>query len=865
MKESLKKILPYLGIIAVFVIIAYAYSPELLSGKKVDQVDISGWQGMANEIVTHNKANPEEKTLWTNSMFGGMPATSISVDYEGDYTKPIYDFLFWGERPASYLIISLIGGFLLFLAFGVNIYLAALGAIAITFCSYNMQIMQVGHNSKMVAIAFAPWVLAAIVYAYRKNWLIGAALFGLALSFQIKANHPQITYYLAMMVLGLVIWKFCSAVKEKQIAKFFKISCALLVAGLLGIATNINHLWPTYEYAEHTTRGGSELSGQTDALTDGQADNGDSGQKKSRSGLDLEYATSWSYGIEESLDMFIPNLYGGSSSGELSRSSESYKTLQKEGYPAEQIIKSMPLYWGPQPFTAGPMYMGAVTIFLCLLGFFVIKGGVKWWVAGVGLVALMLSWGYHLMPVSELFFKYAPLYNKFRTVSMILVLLQILLPIMAVLCIDKILYSGSIDKKHFSLYLKIATGITCGIALLFILIPSLAGSFISETDSQLPAKLLPALISDRISLLRTDALRSMLFVIAAAALLWLGYTKKLKPNQTVIILTLLLLCDLWSADKRYLNSSHFVSQRELAANFTKRPVDEFILNDSTLDYRVLDLSSNNIFSDSYTSYYHKSIGGYSPAKLQRYQDLIEHHISREIGDIANSLNGVSTFEQAEQALKYEPVLSMLNTKYLIINPELPPLENKFALGNAWFVNSISKADNADMENEMLKSIDPASEAVIASEFIQEKYLGSFYETIARSRGLSCFIGNGDSLSNSSITLISYAPNKLIYEYKTDSDKIAVFSEIYYSPGWNAEIRSDNGKTESQEIFRVNYTLRGTVIPKGDGEIIFTFAPESFIKGEKYSEIASIILILSVIAAFAVSARKNIVSKKGGLK
>ena len=350
---NFKKILPYAGAILLFAVIAYAYAPQVLQGKIVNQSDISGWTGMSHEIVTYNENHPADRTLWTNSMFGGMPATVISVVYKGDFTQYLYDLLFVGERPASYLLISLVGGFLLCLALGANIWLSILGAIAITFCSYNMQIIQVGHNSKMVAIAFMPWVLAAVIYAYRKSMLWGALFFAFALSFQIKANHPQITYYLAMIVAGYVIWQFCAALKDKLLPRFIKVSALLLVAGALGIATNINHLWPTYEYSQYSMRGGSELAAEE-------------GQQKS-AGLDLEYATAWSYGVEETLNLLIPNFNGGASVGELGSGSETYKALQQNGYAADRIVKALPLYWGPQSFTAGPMYMGAITIFLAIL------------------------------------------------------------------------------------------------------------------------------------------------------------------------------------------------------------------------------------------------------------------------------------------------------------------------------------------------------------------------------------------------------------------------------------------------------------------------------------------------------------------
>lgn len=372
-KELLKAALPYAAIIAVFVVIAYAYAPQVLQGKIVNQSDISSWKGMSHEILEWNAEHPDDPALWTGSMFGGMPATQISVDYKGDATTPLYNLLFWGQRPPSYLIVSLLGGFLLFLAFGINPWLSAAGAIAVTFCSYNMQIIQVGHNTKMVAIAFMPWVLAALVYAYRRKALPGAIFFAIALSFQIKANHPQITYYLAFMVIGYAIAEFCGAVAAQKrqkatspflrtpVGRWIMASVLVLAGGLLGIATNANKLLPTYEYAEYTMRGGSELTHDEDNQT------GD--------GLKLDYATAWSYGIQETPNLLIPDFNGGASSGELSRESETYRYLRSAGVPnAESLRKGMPLYWGPQPFTAGPMYLGAVSLFLFVFGLCVIRG-----------------------------------------------------------------------------------------------------------------------------------------------------------------------------------------------------------------------------------------------------------------------------------------------------------------------------------------------------------------------------------------------------------------------------------------------------------------------------------------------------------
>lgn len=844
-----KKILKYALPILAFVVIAYGYAPQVLEGKIVNQSDISSWEGMANEIVTWNKANPGERTLWTNSMFSGMPATSISVIYEGDFTQYLYDLFFTGARPASYLLISLVGGFLLMLAFGCNVYMAFLGAIAISFCSYNMQIIQVGHNSKMVAIAFMPWVLAAVVYAYRKCAFWGALLFAFALSFQIKANHPQITYYLAMIIVGYGIWQLCKAIKEKTFPKFLRTSAIVLVAGLLGIATNTNHLWPTYEYAQHTMRGGTELLPDDSSAATQEASPG----RKSRKGLDLEYATQWSYGIEETMNLMIPNFNGGASAGELDRNSDTYNALKKGGYQgAEQIIKQLPLYWGPQPFTAGPMYMGAISIFLFVLGFFVLRGGIRWWIGGVSLLALMLGWGYHLMPVSEFFFNWAPLYNKFRTVSMILVILQLLIPVLGVVAANEILfgedYAGKKQRVQKGLYW--ALGLTAGISALFAIVPSLAGSFISSSDGQLPGEIAVALADDRASMLSSDAWRSVFFIVAAFVVIVLAWRfKKLKPATAAIILAVLVLVDLWSVDKRYLNESHFVTRREFSNAFAKRPVDEIILQDKDPHYRVLDLSVNT-FNDAYVSYHHKTIGGYSPAKLQRYQDLIERNISPEIGALAAQMGNIQTIEDAQNALGYLPVLSMLNTKYIILGGSVPPVENNYRLGNAWFVNDIVPAGNANEEIAALSAIDPARQAVIAEEFILDNDdLGAQVEAIVAGKGAQENAVADMSLNNF-IELESYDPNRLVYNYSSNKPQITLFSEVYYNPGWAATITpAAGGEAQPLEIFRANWILRGAVIPAGDYKVEFTFNPPCFEKGEMYSRISSGILILLLLGGF----------------
>ena len=836
-KEILKKALPYVLIVVGFVVVAYAYAPQVLQGKVVNQSDISSWKGMSHEIVEWNEGHPDDPALWTGSMFGGMPATQISVPYKGDATTPLYDLLFWGERPPSYLIISLLGGFLLFLAFGVNPWLSAIGAIAVTFCSYNMQIIQVGHNTKMVAIAFMPWVLAALVYAYRRKALLGAVFFALALSFQIKANHPQITYYLAFIVFGYAIAELCGAVvaqrkmkaatppfRETPVGRWLMASVLVLVGGLLGIATNANKLLPTYEYAEYTMRGGSELTHDEHNQT------GD--------GLKLDYATAWSYGINEVPNLLIPNFNGGASSGELSRGSATYKALQSMGASnIESLRKGMPLYWGPQPFTAGPMYLGAISLFLFVFGLCVIRGRYKWWIAGVSVLALLLAWGSHFMWFSEIFFKYAPLYNKFRTVSMILVILQVTVPLMGILGVNAALFGKEpLPEKKIKNGLLTALGVTGGISLLFALFPGLAGDFSSASDAAVFGAndlLISALQDDRRSLLRADAFRSLIFIVLAAGALFTACKKKLKALPAVAVIGVLLLADLWGVDKRYLNKEHFVTVRNFDAQFNPRPVDNAIHQDSDISYRVLDLSVNT-FNDAIVSYHHKTIGGYSPAKLQRYQDLIDFHIAPEMSRLASDINAViptaSTIADLEEGLQYYPVLAMLNTKYIVIDGNSYPLTYGQRLGNAWFVERSRTAPTADAEMAALGQIDPGKEAVIfdaqAAEGTAAEYPGA---------------------AEGSIVLKEYSPNRLSYEVSAAARGLAVFSEIYYPAGWRAFIDG-----EEVPILRADYTLRALLIDEGSHEVEFVYDPGSFTIGKNISLASSLAIILALAGCILYS-------------
>ena len=841
----MKKILSYLGIILLFLVLSYTFVPDVLSGKRLNQPDSYSWKGMAHETVEWNKAHPDDKTLWTGSMFSGMPTVSICDDFDGDWTKPIYKLLMVGQRPANWLFVSLLGAFLLMLAFGVDKFLAIAGAIAISFCSYNFQIIQVGHNTKMQAIAFMPWVLAAVVFTYKsalkdKNILktvLGSVLFALALSFQIKANHPQISYYLAIIILiyavTLLIWTI--ARKKELFGKFAIASALLLVIGIVGIATNANKLIPTWEYTQQTMRGGSELASS------------DEGKTK---GLDVGYATAWSYGIEETPNLLIPNYNGGSSSGSLKKDSATGELLSQAGYKGKTLndtLSSLPLYWGPQPFTAGPMYLGAVSIFLFLLGLFLYKGKERWWLLVATIIAILLAWGNHFLWFTKLWYNYAPLYNKFRTVSMALVTLQITVPLLGFIVLDKILKQGY-TLKEFRKPAWLAFGITAGFCLIMMIFPSIAGSFTGSYDSQLPEVLADTLADDRKSLLSHDAFRSFIFIFLMAISLLYGYGTlgfgniKGKENNTIsskgaLVVTIaacvLVTVDLFSAGKRYLNSSNFATPKSLEGIFDERTVDKLIHQDEDPNYRVLDLSVDT-FNDAIVAYHHKCIGGYSPAKMQRYQDLIEKHIIPEMRTLISTVNEQGTVSGVENNLPDIPVLDMLNCKYIILDPDHSPARNNGAFGNAWFVNSVTPASDVREEIDLLSKVDLAGTAVVGSD-----YIGFVPENVQAA-------SEGDY-----INLESYAPNCLKYNYSVSGDRMVVFSEIFYPDGWKAE---SNG--QKLDVFRADWTLRALVLPEGSGELVMRFEPDDFLLGENISRASSILLIILTILSAGGMIFKN---------
>lgn len=796
---SFKKIIPYLTAVAIFLIIIFSYFSPLLEGKKLKQSDITQWKGMSKEVTDYRTRTGEE-ALWTNSMFGGMPAYQISVKYKANLVRFVDKIMTLGlPHPAGLVFLYFLGFFILLLVLKVDPWLAIAGSIAFAFSSYFLIILEAGHNSKAHAIGYMAPVLAGIILTYRGRLLAGSLLTALFLSLELLANHMQITYYLLMVVVLLGITKLTEAIVHKKLPDFLKATGMLAIAALLAVTTNITNIWATWEYGKETIRGKSELTHDKDNRT---------------SGLDKDYATQWSYGVGESFSLLIPNAKGGAS-----ESLGNNEKAMAKGDPAfAQAIAGQNHYWGDQPFTSGPVYAGAIMIFLFILGLFILKSKLRWWLLSAAILSIMLSWGKNFMPMTEFFFRYLPGYNKFRAVSMIMVIAELAIPLLGILTLNELLKKPEILKeKQRQFYL--AFGLTAGLALLFYLLPQTFFSFLSRAEVDAIAQQKASLESGqaaqfnsivsnletvRIAIFRSDAIRSFFFILLAALVIWL-YGKK-KVNKAILIsaVSLLILVDMLPIANRYLNKEDFARKSQVENPFRPSDADKLIMKDTDPNFRVLNTTVST-FNDASTSYYHKSIGGYHGAKLRRYQELIDHHI------VKNNM----------------AVLNMLNTKYFIglDNQRKPNIQiNMEALGHAWFVNGYKLVDNADQEIDLLTGFDPAQTAIVDKRF---------------KSNLEGFIPVTDSLAI--IELTAYQPNKLNYKYTAAHAQLVVFSEIYYAQGWNAYL---DGKLTPH--FRANYVLRSMVVPAGNHEIEFRFEPKVFYTGEKISFAGSFLLILLLV-------------------
>ncbi|NLJ43609.1 MAG: hypothetical protein GX431_08105, partial [Bacteroidales bacterium] len=778
--EKIRPGLPHIVAIILFIIISFSYFFPVLEGKTLKANDSMVSTINSKEIRDYREKYKQEP-LWTNSIFSGMPAYLISVKFPGNLLKHLDTALRVFKMPVSVLFLSMAGFYLMLLLFGVNPWLSVAGAIAYGLSSFFFQILAAGHNTQAIALAYMAPTIGGIYYAYRKDMIKGALLTAFMLSLEILANHAQITYYAFICLLIFIIIEFIGSVRNKTLPKFLKTSLVLIIPVVIAIGVNFGNLYTINEYGKYSTRGKSDLV---------------SNDKVRSKGLDRDYIVSWSYGIDETMNLLIPNYKGGSTKP-FDKNSETVKALRQNnaGSAVNQVMK----YWGTQPNTEGPHYMGAIVIFLFILGIVVLKGNEKWWLLIATVLSVMLAWGKNFMPLTNLFIDFFPGYNKFRAVTMILIIAQFCIPLMGFLALRDF-YNGTLTKKDMMKGLKIAGGITGGILLFILLFPGIAGSFLNSYEKDYPSWLTQALVSDRKALLRADTLRSLVFAAIGAGILIAYVSDKLKKEYSIVLLAFFILIDLWSADKRYLGSDRFERQSAIQKTFTPSVADAAILQDKSY-HRVLNLSVSTFNDNSPTSWFHKSVGGYHGAKLERYQELIDSSLFRELMIFSDAFDKKpSTVEELLPVFTKTTSLNMLNTKYVIYNSEAPPLVNPNAMGNAWFVQTAVMAGNANEELALLKTIDISREAAIDVKF----------RDLVRSTAF-------DVDSADKIELVSYQPNELEYKYTAGGERLAVFSEIYYPAGWLCYI---DGNESS--YFRANYVLRGMILPSGSHSVKFTF-------------------------------------------
>ena len=834
----MKKLLPDLIAILAFVLLSFAYFfPADIENRILFQHDTAAGAGAGQEVKEYYEQTGE-RSRWTNSLFGGMPMYQIAPSY--DSTKSLQ----WVQKAyqlflPDYVCLTfmlMLGFYILLRVFGIPVWLAGLGGIMWAFSSYFFILISAGHIWKFITLAYVPPTIAGIVLAYRGKLLWGGILTALFVALQITSNHVQMSYYFFFVILFFVGAYFEKAWRTKTLPQFFKASAVLIVAALVGIAANVSNLYHTYAYSKETMRGKSELVQTGDAA------------KQTSSGLDRDYITQWSYGIDETLTLLVPNFKGGASAA----LSQSETAMSKANPMYSSLYGSLTQYFGTQPMTSGPVYVGAFVLFLFVLGCFIVKGPLKWALTGATFFSIVLSWGKNFMPLTDFFIDYVPLYNKFRAVSSILVIAEFTIPLLAIFALKRLLEEPEILKQEKK-PLGISLLLTAGIALLLAVAPGSIGSgYVPAQEAQMlqnavnqqmiPANELSGILANlgemRAELVSSDALRSFIIIGIGCSLLWLYASGKLRSSMTIAGITILCLADMWGVNKRYLNDAQFVPHSIRTETFTKTNTDELILQDTSLDYRVLNFATST-FDDNNTSYWHKSVGGYHPAKLRRYQEMIEHHISPEMQAAYKAIATAGGEMDSVDANKFR-VLNMLNTKYFIFpagqQRQTVPILNPHAYGNAWFVNKVQYVNNANEEIDALDSIIPTETAVVDARF--KDVLKGTTESYK------------DSLS--SIRLTSYAPNRLTYETNNAQDGIAVFSEIYYPDGWHVTIDG-----QPAELARADYILRTMYVPAGQHTIEMRFDPTSLHVTEGIAYGALALLVIGIIVAVLIAKRKYV--------
>ena len=825
--QSLKKCLPDLLAVLLFAVLAFAYFfPADIEGRILYRHDASAGRGAGQEGIEYLQKTGE-RSRWTNALFGGMPTYQMAPSYGSTdvLTKAVNAYHLWLPENVWFVFAYLLGFYILLRAFDFRQHLAALGSIIWAFSTYFLIIIAAGHIWKVWALAYLPPMIAGIVLAYRGKYMWGLLLTAIFSAFEINANHVQMTYYYMFIILFLVIAWLIDAIRKKEIARFLKATAVCIVGAAIGVCINLSNLYHTWQYGQESMRGKSELVKQNSA-------------NQTSSGLDRDYITQWSYGIGETWTLLVPNTKGGASMP-LSESQTAMDHAENDFLPIYQQIGQ---YWGEQPGTSGPVYVGAFVMMLFILGLFIVKGPVKWALLAATILSILLSWGRNFMGFTDFFLDYVPMYAKFRTVASILVIAEFTIPLLAMLALKKLLDEPEEWKPRMK-YVAISFVLTGGIALLFSLMPTMFfDSFISSSEmhaiQSLPAEYIQPLVANltemRQAVFTADALRSFYIILVGTGILLAFMYGKLKKEYAIGIILVLCLVDLWTVNKRYLNDDMFVPKSEREAPQEKSQTDELILRDTSLDYRVLNLASNT-FNENETSYYHKSIGGYHAAKLRRYQEMIETYINPEMQQLFGAVSEAGGDMTQVNGDSICPVLNMLNTKYFIFplqGGQTVPIQNPYVYGNGWFVDQITYVDNANKEIETVGKIDLRHQAVADVKFKTQLGEAAVQDTA------------------SIVKITSYEPNRLTYDVNSGKGGVLVFSEIYY-PGWTATVDG-----EAVELGRVNYILRAIHIKPGQHQVELAFFPKSVDMTETVAYIAFAILLLILIYVVVSQFRKK---------
>ena len=824
MNKILKSWLPDVVAVVLFAVLAFVYFyPADTEGRILYQHDTSAGAGAGQEAKEYLERTGE-RTRWTNSLFSGMPTYQIAPSYDSTKAVAVAEkaYHLWLPDNVWFLFAYLLGFYILLRAFDFKHYLAALGSIFWAFSTYFLIIIAAGHLWKVMALAYLPPLIAGIVLAYRGKYLAGLAVTAIFTALEVHANHMQMTYYYMFLILFMVVAWLVSAIREKRLGGWLKATAACFVGGMLGVLVNISNLYHTWEYSQQTMRGGTELS------------KGD-GQTSTDGGLDRSYITQWSYGIGETWTLLIPNAKGGSHNEQLRDNKASMDASDPQ---LREFCGQWYGYWGDQPFTAGPVYVGAFVLMLFILGLFVVKGPMKWALLVATIFSILLSWGKNFMGLTDFFIDYVPMYGKFRTPSSILVIAEFAIPLLAILALKKIIDEPELLTKKIK-YVYASFGLTAGFCLLFALLPTTFFSFVSDGDVQRLSRYVQpeqlSMVTDnlermRIPLFTADCWRSFIVIVVGTLLLLLYKARKLKALPLVGLLAVLCLVDLWQVNKRYLNDSMFVDADIRQTSHAIKPVNKFILEDKDPDYRVLNFITDT-FNENETSFYHKSVGGYHAAKLGRYNELISAYISPEMQQAARAMQQTNGQLDSIDGGTIYPVINMLNTRYFILSDEMA-LRNPYAQGNAWFVDRLQYVADANEELSTMGKVDLRHEAVADRKF--QAVLG---EPAAL-----------DSLA--AVSLDSYEPNLLKYTVSSQTGGVLVFSEIFY-PGWTATIDG-----QPAELGRVNYVLRALHVGAGKHQVELAFFPQTVKTTETIAYVSLALMLLLVLAAMALGLRKR---------